>query len=86
MGGNIGSGLASDLQTYRWEDADSSTNGSGCTACWMDRGTRRRWDTDVCECCTGEDAGGEADGVRRGVILPIDARRGLWMQAERPTE
>jgi len=32
------------------------------------------------------DAGGEADGVRRGVIMPIDARRGLWMQVERPTE
>ena len=25
------------------------------------------------------DAGGEADGVRRGVIVLIDARRGLWM-------
>jgi len=25
------------------------------------------------------DAGGEADGVRMGLIMPIDARRGLWM-------
>jgi len=33
----------------------------------------------VLSCCHWEDAGGEADGVRRGVILPIDAHRGLWM-------